>query len=180
MSVSALSAQSVLKAALEMAHEQVLEGTMKGVSQELANRPAPGNANPIGSSYAHVALSEDIIVNGMLQGKPPLFAGSWAGRTGVDKPMPWPGMVEGDLGEWYHSAKVDLPAVRQYAQAVFASTRDFIESASDETLAREIEVFSMRMTVATAFEAFVIGHCNSLGGEISAIKGVFGMKGYPF
>jgi hypothetical protein len=29
-------------------------------------------------------------------------------------------------------------------------------------------------------EIFVIAHLNNLAGEISAIKGTFGLKGYPF
>ena len=44
--------------------------------REIANRPAPGNANPLGTSYAHVLLAEDAIVNGMLKGTPPLAATS--------------------------------------------------------------------------------------------------------
>ena len=39
-----------------------------------ARRPAPGDANPLGASYAHVLLAEDAIVNGMLKGAPPLAA----------------------------------------------------------------------------------------------------------
>lgn len=176
MSTTTITIQSVLKAALEYAHRQVLEGTMADVDDELANRPSGSRANPIGAAYAHLVLSEDAILNGMLRGRSPLSAGSWAGRTGVDKPMSF----EDDLGEWYHSVKVDLSTLRQYAQAVFANSEEFIGSASDEELAREIEMFGMRMPLATLFEIFVTGHCNSLAGEISAMKGTFGRKGYPF
>src|SRR5947207_1291602 len=101
-----LSTAAILRAELQAAH-RILENTMADVTDGIANRPAPGNANPIGSSYAHVALAEDGIVNGMLQGQPPLLATTWAGKTGTDKPMPMPGMAEGDMGEWYHSVQVD-------------------------------------------------------------------------
>lgn len=180
MQAPAVTTQSILRAALEFAHQTVMEGTMADVDQELANRPTDGKANPIGACYAHAIGAEDAIVNGILKGEQPLFAGSWAGRTGMDRPMPWPGVVEGDTGEWYHSVQVDLPALRQYAQAVYANSEAFIGSASDETLAREIDALGMRMPLATLFEIFVTGHCNSLAGEISAIKGTFGKKGYPF
>ena len=176
---TAITIQSVLRSALDFAH-QVLEGTMGGVDDELANRPTGSNANPIGTSYAHVIMSEDAIVNGFLQHRPPLYTTKWAGRTGCDRPMPLPGFVEGDLGEWYHAATVSLGPLRQYAQAVYANSAEFIISADVATLAREIEVFGMKMTVALMFEVFVTGHCNSLAGEISAIKGTFGLKGYPF
>ena len=179
MSTSAFTTQSTLRAALESAHH-VLEGTMSDVDDELANRPAPGSSNPIGACYAHVAFSEDAIVNGWFKGQSPFLATSWVGRTGTNKPQPMRNIVEGDLGEWYHSVHIDLPALRQYAQAVFENSEEFISSADDETLAREVDTPMGRMPLASAFEVFVIGHCNNLAGEISAVKGAFGRKGYPF
>lgn len=179
MSVSVVTTQAVLGAALDSAH-RILEGTMADVDDELANRPAPGNANPIGSCYAHVLLTEDAIVNGMFKGQQPLWAGAWAGRTGTDKPMPMPGMVEGDMGEWYHSVHVDLAACREYAKAVYASSREFITSADDATLARETQTPFGAAPLAIAFATLVVGHCNNLAGEISALKGAFGLRGYPF
>lgn len=179
MATSGLTTQSVLKSALDFAH-QVLEGTLADVDDALANRPTGNQANPIGTSYAHVVLTEDAIVNGVLKGQVPLSASTWAGQTGCDQPMPLPGFVPGDLGAWYHAAQVSLEPLRQYAQAVYASSADFIGGADDATLAREVELFGMTMSVALVFEVFVTGHCNSLAGEISAIKGTFGHKGYPF
>lgn len=182
MAASALTSQAILKASLESAH-QILEATVADVSDDVANRPAPGNANPIGSSYAHAVIAEDGIVNGMLQGRPPLCVTSWTGRIGVDKPMPMPGMGQGDLGEWYHSAQVDLAACRAYAEAVHAQSAAFIGGADDATLAREIDLTGIglgKMPLAVVFSALVVGHCNNLCGEISAIKGAFGLRGYPF
>jgi hypothetical protein len=179
MSTHALTTQSTLMAALASAH-QILQGTMSDVDDELANRSAPGNANPIGAAYAHVVLSEDAIVNRWFKSQSPLCAGSWAGRTGTDRPMPMHGVVEGNLGDWYHSVQVDMAALNQYAQAVFANSEEFIGSADDEMLAREIDTPMGQMPLASVFEVFVIGHCNNMSGEISAIKGAFGRKGYPF
>ena len=177
-----ITAAQVLRSALDGAH-QVLEATMADVDDELANRPAPGNANPIGSSYAHVVLAEDALVNGFLKGQAPLAISSWAGRTGTDKPMPMPGMAEGDLGEWYHTARVNLAAFREYAQAVYAASAEFIGSADEATLARPVDMSMAGMgtiPLAAMFATFVVGHCNNLCGEISAVKGAFGLKGYPF
>ena len=179
MSMTMLNAQYTLRAALASAHG-VLEATMGDVTNDIANRPAPGNANPIGASYAHVALAEDAIVNGLLQGKSPLWASTWAGRTGTDKPMPMAGMVQGDMGQWYHTVRVDVAACRAYAQTVYAQSEAFIGGVDDATLAREIQTPMGPMSLATAFTTLVTGHCNNLAGEISAIKGVFGLRGYPF
>jgi hypothetical protein len=182
MADSSVTLQTVLRGALDSAH-QVLERTVGDTSDETANRPAPGNANPIGSSYAHAVLVEDAVVNGMIRGQPPLLATTWAGRTGTDKPMPMPGLADGDIGEWYRTVRVDLAACREYAKAVHAQTADFIANADDATLARPIDLsgFGMgSMPLAVVFEIFVVGHCNNLCGEISAIKGAHGLKGYPF
>ena len=177
-----ITVAQLLREALDNAH-QTLEATMADVTDELANRPAPGNASPIGSCYAHAVIAEDGIVNGLLKGQAPLFAGSWAGRTGADKPMPMPGMVEGDMGEWYKTVKVDLAACREYARAVYMDTEAFIVSADDDTLGRTIDMSFVglgQLPLPVMFSVFVTGHLNNLCGEISALKGASGLKGYPF
>ncbi len=173
------TAKSVLLHALRSA-QNVLESTVADVDDDLANTPAPGTANPVGAAYAHAVLSEDRIVNAWLRGMTPLFAADWAGRTGTDKPMPQRGIVEGDLGEWYRSVKVDMAALREYAKAVYASAERFLVGADDETLAREVDSPRGKMPLADMFSMFVTGHINNLTGEISAIKGALGRKGYPF
>jgi DinB superfamily len=179
MSVSMLPPQRILQAALTPAHD-VLEATMADIDDELANRPAPGVANPIGSSYAHAALTEDAILNGWLQGKQPLWSSAWTGRTGTDGPMPWEGLVPGDIGEWYHSVRIDLAACRAYAKVVYAQSEAFLAASDDAMLAREVRTPAGAMPLAVAFVTLVVAHCNQLAGEISAIKGAFGLRGYPF
>jgi hypothetical protein len=49
----------------------------------------PGKAHPLGANYAHVVIGEDGVVNGMLKGEAPLFAATWAGKTGVSELPPW-------------------------------------------------------------------------------------------
>lgn len=175
----ALTVQEVLRGSLQSAH-QILEATMADVTDEIANHPIPGTANPVGTSYAHVVLAEDAIVNGMLQGQPPAWATTWAGRTGTDKPMPMPGMVEGDMSHWYRAARVDLAALREYAKAVFAHSEEYVGSLADAELTREIDTPFGKTPQALVVAGFVTGHCNNLCGEISAAKGVLGLKGYPF
>src|SRR5471030_2428798 len=144
MSTEGPTAAASLQAALVLAH-RTLESTVADVDDELANRPVPGVANPIGSSYAHSVLTEDIVVNGMLQEQPTLWNTSWAGKTGTDKPMPMPGMVPGNLGEWYHTVQVDMAACRAYAQAVYTQAEAYIGGASDATLNREIDLSVLGM-----------------------------------
>jgi hypothetical protein len=182
MATQGVTPQSILKAGLDSAH-RVMEMMVADLSDDIVNRPAPGNANPIGSSYAHAVVAEDVIVSGMILGRAPLVVTSWAGRTGLDKPMPMHGVQEGDLGEWYHTVHVDLAALRAYAAAVYAQTGEFLDRADAETLNREIDLSMWGLgnpPLGHVFSFLVIGHFDNLAGEVSAIKGVFGLKGYPF
>jgi hypothetical protein len=106
--------KSTLLGALRSAHF-LLEATMADVTDDIANRPAAGTANPIGSAYAHAVFAEDRAVQEMLQGQPPLFSTTWSSRTGTDRPTPFPDSPEGSMGEWYRSVKVDVAACRAYA-----------------------------------------------------------------
>lgn len=180
--MSGLTVRQALAGALQAA-QQTLDATMADVDDALANAPAPGNANPIGSCYVHVHVAEDGVLNGLLLGKQPRFATDLAGRTGADQPMPMPGMVEGDIGKWYKTSKIDLAAAREYAQAINADALSFISEADDATLSKLIDMSfagAGQMPLAAVFAVFVIGHINNLCGEISAIKGALGRQGYPF
>jgi hypothetical protein len=184
--VSTITATQVLIADLDAAH-QMLEATMADVDNDLANRPAPGRANRIGASYAHAALAEDAVVNALFRGQKPLWTGDWNGKTGTDLPVvigdaPFPGIEPGDVAAWYRDVRIEIDACRAYAQAVATASASFIGSADDETLARPIDLSFIgmdSMPLAMAFVVFVTGHLNNLCGEISAVKGTFGLKGYP-
>src|SRR5215813_9392272 len=93
---------------------QVLDGTMADVTQAQVDAIPPGIANPLGATYAHVVCTEDAIVQGMLRQSAPLFASTWAGRTGLSEPMPLPGPEWVNYAAWTRRVKVDLPAVRAY------------------------------------------------------------------
>jgi hypothetical protein len=182
MSAEPVTVPSTLLGALRIAHS-VMEATMAEVTDELANLPAPGRANSIGSAYAHAILAEDGFVQAVLQGRSPLFATAWSSRTGTDRPMPISGVVEGRLEDWYPSVVVDVAACRAYAQAVYGASEAFLEEADDEVMNRPMDMSSAgfgTLPLATVFGVFVIGHLNNLTGEVSAVKGINGLKGYPF
>jgi len=176
--MSELTVTEVLTGALHMAH-YALEGTIEGVDDAVANRLPPGQANPIGAAYLHVPLSEDYLVNVSMRKAQPLFAGEWAGRTGADK-MP-PGPAHGDIGEWYRSVQTDMALARIYTKAVFEMSEAYVASLMASDMGEPVEGFPIpNLTRAGWVEIFLVGHANALCGEISAIKGTFGLKGYPF
>jgi DinB superfamily len=173
---------SLLQQGVEIAH-QFLEGTMADVTEAQLHWSPPGNANALGATYAHVVLSEDMIINGMLQGKPPLFASSWAGKAGVSEPMPQPGPEWEKYGAWAKNVRVDLAALRAYAQAVYKNTEAYLASLTEGDLDRTVDLSVAGMgqvNVAWILNGLIIAHASNICGEISCLKGIQGARGYPF
>ena len=176
-----MDARSLLREYVQEARG-FFEGTIQDVTPEQAHWSPPGQANPVGANIAHVVFSEDMVINGLLQGGAPLAASSWAGKTGVSEPPP-DGAASAVWGEWAHKVKVDLPALRQYAQAVHAATDKYLASLSDGALGRTLDLSAMglgQQTVRWMLNAVLIGNVNMHCGEIACLKGLQGAKGYPF
>lgn len=112
---------------------------------------------------------------------------TWSsGKTGLSEPPPpfdpkKPGFP--DWSGWARKVKVELPAFRKYAQAVYAATDDFLASLRGKDLDRPVDLTALGLGKSTML--FVINngmlgngftHC----GEIACLKGLQGKKGYPF
>ena len=165
---------------------ELLEGTMADVTPEQAHWIPPGVANPIGANYAHVVLSRDGAVNGMFKGGVPLFAAGWAGKTGVSElpPAPDPGKPGfPDWSGWSRKARVDLPAMRKYAKAVYAASDEFLATLSPEDLERPVDLTAVglgKSTMGFVINNGIVGNASTHCGEISCLKGQQGKRGYPF
>lgn len=174
-----------LRELLKNANE-LLEGTMADVTPEQAHWIPPGTANPIGATYAHVVLSQDGAVNGLLKGGAPLFAAGWAGRTGISELPPAPDRARPgfpDWSGWGRKVTLDLPAARKYAKAVYASSDEFLASLKPEDLARPVDLSFLGIgmsTVGFMISMGILGNGLSHCGEISCLKGLQGRRGYPF
>jgi hypothetical protein len=160
----------------------VLEGTMADVTQEQADSIPPGIANPLGATYVHVMWSEDMIVQGMFRQAQPLFASSWAGRTGLSEPMPTPGPDWVNYAPWTRRVKIDLNQFRQYAQAVAAQTDAWLAELSDADLSRPMNLSGIGLgqhTWGSAIALLIANHLGTETGEIAVLKGIQGARGYP-
>jgi hypothetical protein len=155
-----------------------LAGTMADIDEESAHAVPPGILNPIAPTYAHIVTGEDGFVNGLLRGGRPLLATSWAGQAGLSEPAP--NGIE--WNEWARRVRVDLGAFREYAGAVAAESDAWLASLSPDALERSVDLSSFgfgQRTIAWVLGAGVIGHIQSHWGEICALKGVDGGKGFP-
>ncbi len=164
---------------------ELLEGTMADVTAEQAHWIPPGAAMPIGAHYAHVVLSQDGAVNGVFKGDIPLFAAGWAGKNGVSElpPAPDPGKPGfADWSGWSRKVKVDLPAMRKYAMAVYAASDEFLATLSPEDLERPMDLTALglgKSTMGWVIANGIVGNGFTHCGEISCLKGLQGKRGYP-
>lgn len=161
---------------LEWGHE-VIEQMMADVTPEQLAWIPPGIANPLGATYAHAVCAEDGVVQQLLRGQPMLFESSWQGRTGISEPR------FHSEAEWARKVTMDLPAVRQYAQAVYQNTDEYLAALEPGDLDREVDLTAQGMGVRTlgwTLSAFLTSHMHNMIGEISALKGVQGQLGYPW
>jgi len=164
----------------------LLEATIANVAEEQAHWIPPGVAMPIGAHYAHVVLSQDGAVNGVFKGGTPLFAAAWAGKTGVSDLPPVsdpakPGFS--DWSGWSKRVKVDIPATRKYASAVYAATDEFLASLSLGDLERPVDLTAVglgKSTMGFVINNGIVGNAFTHCGEISCLKGQQGKRGYPF
>ena len=172
-----MNAQALLQQQLAGYHD-ILEQTIADCQQETLDKNLPGaTITSVGSVYAHVVFSEDEILHGMLQGKPALYrAENWASRTGVAPPS-----TADFKAEWARTVKMNLPAFREYAKAVYGATDAYIAALSDADLERKVQTgFIGEQTVAFVMSNILGWHVAEHNGEIAALKGVQGLKGLPF
>jgi len=183
--------------AVELLREQLrgawetLEGTTKDLTPETARWIPPGTALPMGAAYAHVVLAMDGVVNGLVRGKRPLFSAAFAGKTGTSSlhpgstgggpfdPEEW-GRV---FADWCRQVKVDLKALHDYAAAVFEAADAWLATQNDAVLKESVDLTSIGIgpcTIAFVLSNVVIGHVYCHAGEIAALKGTRGLKGYPY
>lgn len=167
----------LLRELLKSSHE-TMEGTMADVTTVVAHFADTGKALPVGAAYAHAVMGEDMVISTMLAQKTPLSSDS--SKTGLSEPMP--SMSEWDKhDQWAKTVKVDLPKLKAFAQEVYKATDDYLMTLTEEDLDREIDTPGMgKQTLSWLITNFVILHNANLTGEISAAKGVQGLKGYPF
>lgn len=174
---------SLLREQLQGAH-QFLEGVLEGVTADQTNWSPPGLANPLGATYAHIVITEDGIINGSIRGAAPLFASAWAGKTGFDTPPPSPNPEQPgipDWSGWARQVQVELPALREYAQAVYAASEAHLAALSDADLNRSIDLSALGLGERTVGQLLntILANTHWHTGEISCLKGLQGLKGYP-
>lgn len=154
-----------------------LEDTLRGVTEELAHWQPGGKLHPIGAEYVHVVTTEDFLVQNVLQRTAPLMATTYAaGTAGFSEPPP-----QGNRDAWAKALKVDLGALHGYAQAVYTATDAYLATISDPDLEKPLDLTSLGFGMQSIrfLLNLLILNIYSHSGEISCLKGLNGLQGYP-
>jgi hypothetical protein len=174
-----MKAIQLLKEQLKSAHN-TQENTIKDVQKTNLHFSKVKKALPVGAAYAHSVIGEDIVLSTMLANKKPISLNN--PNTGLSEPMP--SFSQWDKHEkWAKSVQIDLPKLQKFAKKVYQTTEDYIDTLSEKDLDREFDLSGMgagKQNLAYILNNFIILHIANLTGEISAIKGIQGLKGYPF
>ena len=81
---------------------------------------------------------------------------------------------------YFRTIRTSLPALHEYAQVVTEAIQHWLATLTPEDLEHKMESPVGEVTLGQVLEAFVIWHINAHCGEISALKGCLGARGYPF
>jgi hypothetical protein len=151
-----------------------LQGTMQGVTDEVANRVLGERVATIAGHVAHTVTGADFMLVAAVAGKAPLMMSTFQGKSGISEPPP----QGADWLAWGQRVKLDLSAFHEYAVAVFNAVDEYLASISDADLQEEVETPFGKETKARWFNIMEL-NTYSHTGEIACLKGLQGLKGYP-
>src|SRR5262249_5493322 len=119
-------------------------------------------------------------LHGLLEGRAPLLATAWAGRTGVATEPPFG--PDRSWADWARTTRFDLAALRPYGAAGYAATDERLRrvgwgggGGARDLSGLGLATKSVAWLLTTGWVTNVNLHC----GEISCIKGLLGARGYP-
>ena len=154
--------------------QDTLEATVERCSPELLTKTIEGSlTNPIGATYAHTVITQDLILVRGLMGQEPVYHASGIGeRVGFELPES-PVISQ----EYTTSLTFEPGPLREYAAAVRAAVDGYLESASDEDLEAEVPFGPTPRPKLWVFGTLGIWHVSSHQGEIAALMGLEGEQG---
>ena len=150
------------------------QGTMDGVTDEVAQYQPAGSPVAVGGQAAHIVTGADFFILHFAKGDPPLALSSHADQHGLSELPP-----QGAWEEWGNSVEVDMVVFHEYAKAVFAAVDAYLAGLSDEDLSKDVDMGPFgTQSLEWVFNIMLL-NTYSHTGEIAAIKGLQGLKGYP-
>lgn len=165
-----MSTVNYIQRSLAFAH-RALADARNGTAEQLHFVPEHGS-HSIAWCLRHTARVEDLIVSARILRQPQVWDERWAERIG----LPFEGFGTGQSDTEAQQIQVtDLSAFAEYQDAVWLKTSQFLASATDEELEREMPTRTGSETVGEAISLHMLGHFNGHRGEINTLRGMQGM-----
>lgn len=160
-----------IKNSLAFAH-RALADACNGTYEQLHFVP-PNGSHSIAWCLWHTARVEDLIINARSRRAPQVWNKQLADRCG----LPFEGMGTGMSDEDATRLTIkDMDTFREYQQAVWTQTDDYLSSLTPEELEREMPTRDGGSeTVAQGISLHMLGHFNGHRGEINFLRGMQGM-----
>lgn len=151
-----------------------LEAAIDRCSPELLTRTIEGSlTNPIGATYAHTVMTQDLVLVRGVMGREPVYLASGVGeRVGFE--LPESPVISQD---YTTSLSFELGPLREYAAAVRAAVDGYLEAAPDEDLQAEMPFGPTPRTKLWVFGTLGVWHVATHQGEIAALMGLEGVQG---
>ncbi|HYM16598.1 MAG TPA: DinB family protein [Dehalococcoidia bacterium] len=164
-----MNAAGYAKLQLEQAFN-LMNAASDGMDETQYNWAPAGTCNSVAKSHVHAASSIDFFINHIAQGKP----------------LAWPehgpklGLPANPQEIWSFSGTVPIAPIAEYSRQLQKAALDYVATLQDSDLDRQIDTqFFGKQSLA--FIVQLVGlHCAGHTGDISAVKGMQGLKGLPF
>ena len=164
-----MSTVAFIQRSLEFTHAALIDART-GTDEQLHFVPAQGS-HSIAWCLWHTARVEDLIIS-RVSDRPQVWSEEWAERTG----LPFEGFGTGMSDEDAREVRVaGRDALAGYQDAVFARTAEYLATATDADLEREIPARNGTESVGEAISLHMMGHFNGHRGEINTLRGMQGM-----
>jgi hypothetical protein len=159
-----------IKNSLAFAH-RALADARNGTPEQLHFVPHQGS-HSIAWCLWHTARIEDMIINGRARQAPQIWNEDWAVRIGLPFEGTGNGMADEDARE---VRIVDMDAFREYQEAVWQQTDEYLNSITEKDLDQERESRNGPETIGQGISLHMLGHFNGHRGEINMLRGMQGM-----
>ena len=148
---------------------------LAGLTDETINWVPSGTANSIGVNLLHMVGGEDYFINVLVRKQEMVWNAQWAQTVGV--PIPPGGSPE----TWTQAKAAHLPleSLLAYIQAVWQAREAYLAQLSNDDLDQSVDLFGQPGTLADLL-SMTISHSSTHLGEISVIKGLQGLTGWPY
>jgi hypothetical protein len=172
-----MSAIDYFRSSLKGMHQSFFDAAKDLTDEQLHFRPL-NKCNHIAFNLWHVARTEDMVINFLVQKKNPVWnAAGWDNKLGMDARAQGTGMTEQDAA----AVKINnLQEFIGYMQDTFKATESWLETLKDEELDQVLDLPVLgKRSLYEVIGGTALVHAAEHLGEIWYLQGLQGLKGCP-